>query len=291
MSFRRFDRRTFVLGGVALSTLAACGGSEPAGLKPDRLGVRFPDGERAPSVAVVGHGDQRFPFVVIADDGLPMITNTPESIEIDVLLDDEVITTEVVEARGVGQFTPYYPLTFTPPKAGWYVARTSFSDLDTPFLVVERTDTPLFQVGEKLPGFDSPTFDSANGVDPVCTRTEPCPFHEITLAEALTNGKPTALLIATPAFCQTDVCGSNLEFLIDGAAGRADVNVIHAEVYANFAEDIDTGALPRRAPMLEAWDMAFEPSLFAIDGEGTILGARHFAFDREETVEVLGLLS
>lgn len=293
MQLHRIDRRTFLAGSAVLAALGACGSAEPQGLEPARLGVRFPDGFRAPSVAVANSGPQRFPFVIIADDGLPMITNSPESIVIDVLREGELITTETVIARGVGQFTPYYPLVFTPTEVGSYVARTDFSDLDVEFAVVDRSDTPLVQVGEPMPPFDTPTFDDARGVDPICTRTEACPFHQLTLTEALTNGKPTALLIATPAFCQTDVCGPSLEFVIDAAADRSDINVIHAEVYEEFAADvadINNGGLPAVAPVIEALGLEFEPSLFAIDAAGIIVGAHHFAFDREETVELLTLL-
>ena len=106
-----FNRRTFLLGTAAAATLAACGSSGPS---PDRLAVRFPDGFRAPSVAVTSHGDQRFPFVIVADDGLPLANNAPATIDIEVLFDGEVITTETVPAGGFGQFTPYYALTFTP---------------------------------------------------------------------------------------------------------------------------------------------------------------------------------
>lgn len=290
MQLHRIDRRSFLLGSAALATLSACGSSAPEGLEPMRLGVRFPDGFRAPSVAVANSGTQRFPFVIIADDGLPMITNSPDSIVIEVVRDGKIVATETVMAHGTGQFTPYYPLEFTPAEAGSYLARTSFDNLGLEFLVVDRSETPLVQVGEPLQPFDTPTFDDARGVDPICTRTEPCPFHEITLTEALANGKPTALLISTPGFCQTDVCGPSVEYLIESAAGRSDINVIHAEVYENYVNDLETGAIPTVAPIIDAMGLEFEPSLFVADGTGIVVGARHFAFDRDETQEMIDLL-
>lgn len=287
----RIGRRSFVLGGAALGALVACGSDVPQGLEPLRLGVRFPDGFNGNSVAVAGHGTQRFPFVIIADDGLPMIANNPESIEIEVLRNGQIVTVEDVAARGIGQFTPYYPLEFTPKETGSYVARTTFPETDVEFLVVDRSETFLLQVGEMLPGFATPTFDDAGGVDPICTRTEACPFHAITLQEALENDRPTALIISTPGFCQTDVCGPSLEFVIDAASGRSNVNVVHAEVYENFAADTAAGDFPTLSPIVTAWNMEFEPSLFVADAAGTIVGARHFAFDRDETIEMFDLIS
>jgi hypothetical protein len=253
--------------------------------------VRFPDGFQQASVAVVDHGPQRFPFVVIADDGLPMITDPPASIDIEILRNGEVVSARTVGVRGVGQFTPYYPLEFTPTETGSFVARAEFSDRDVEFLVVDRVETTLFQVGEKLPAFDTPTFDNARGVEPICTRTQPCPFHELTLTEALANDLPTVLLISTPGFCQTDVCGPSLEFVIDAVADRTDINVVHAEVWESFATQTTNGEFPTVSPLLAEWGIEFEPSLFAMDSSGTIVGALHFAFDRDETVELIGLLA
>lgn len=255
-----------------------------------RLGVRFPDGFRAPSTAVAGHGPQRFPFVVIADDGLPMISNSPSSIEFEILRNNQTVTVVDVPVRGVGQFTPYYPLEFTPEEPGSYVVRAAFSDTDVEFLVVDRSETRLFQVGDILPSFDTPTFDNARGVNPICTRTEPCPFHELTLTEAQENDRATALIISTPAFCQTDVCGPSLEFIIDAAASRSEINVVHAEVYQDFAADTENGDFPSLSPLVTEWGLEFEPALFLADASGMIVGARHFTFDRDETKEALDLI-
>lgn len=220
-----------------------------------------------------------------------MVSNTPESIDIEVLLSGDTLETITVPARGVGQFIPYYPLTFTPPEAGSYIARTDFSDFDVEFVVVERDQTTLWQIGETMPGFDTPTVDDARGVEPICTRaSEACAFHEITLNEALSNGRPTALLISTPAFCQTDVCGPSLENLIEATAGRDDINIIHQEVYADFNRDIADGSLPEVSPLIAEWGIDFEPSLFVMDADGTIVDARHFAFDKTETEELLSLI-
>lgn len=287
------------MGAGATGLLAACGGSEntetgadgAASTTPDRIAPRFADGFRAPATAVTGHGTQRFPFIVVAQDQLPMIDGAPASIDIEVLRNGSAVTTQTVEARGVGLFTPFYPLEFEPPEAGSYIARTEFSELDFEFLVVEREDSAVFQVGEQLPAFDTPTFDDPRGVNPISTRPgEPSPFHEITLTEALSNGRPTALLIATPAFCQTDVCGPSLEFLIEHGMGRDDIDIIHQEVFADFEADSGAGEFPELAPLLVEWDWAFEPSLYVMDANGTIVGGKHFAFDSDEVAELLDLI-
>ena len=282
----RLDRRSFIAGSLTTAALVACGSSGP---RPERLGVRFPDGIRTGfTTAAADAGPQRFPFVLIADDGLPVIEDAPESIEIELtsVESGELIGAETVERRGAGQFTPYYPLVFTPPQAGRYFATPDFGDTSVEFRVGERSEVGLFQVGESLPPFDTPTFNNERGVTPICTRSDPCPFHEITLTDAVTSGKPTALLISTPEFCQTDVCGPSVEFLIAAAEGRDDMNFIHAEVYAD-PRNPDQGSFPKLAPLLEAWELQFEPSLFVADERGVIVDARHFAFDQDEVSEAI----
>jgi len=220
-----------------------------------------------------------------------MIDAAPASIELEVIKNGATITSETVSARGVGQVIPFYPLEFEPPEVGNYIIRTEFSEFDFELVVVERFETPVFQVGEELPAFDTPTFDDARGVDPVCTRPgEPCPFHELTLTEALANDRPTALLIATPQFCQTDVCGPSVENLIEHGASRDDINIIHVEVFENFARDTDNGDFPALAPLVVEWQVDFEPSLFVADATNAIVGGKHFAFDSDETAELLSLI-
>jgi len=284
------DRRTFLASGLTTAFVVACGGDgATADIRPDRLGVRFPDGIQAPSVAVAQSAPQRFPFVVIADDGFPMTAaNAPEAIQVDLRFEGDVLDTLTIPRRGSGQVIPFYPLVFTPEQPGRYVVNASFSDLNVEFAVLDRAEVSLFQVGDPLPPFDTPTFDDERGVTPVCTRSEPCPFHEITLAEALGNGRPTALMISTPEFCTTDVCGPSLEHLIEASEGRSDVNFVHAEVFADPRAPV--GQFPELAPIITAWELDFEPSLFVADADGTIVQALHFAFDRDETIEAVGLI-
>ena len=45
----------------------------------------------------------------------------------------------------------------------------------------------------------------------------PCPFHDVTLTEALAPGKPVVYMVGTPAHCQTGTCAPALEFLVESA--------------------------------------------------------------------------
>ena len=107
------------------------------------------------------------------------------------------------------------------------------------------------------------------------------PFHEIDLVDAVANDKPTVLLISTPGFCQTDICGPVLDLLIDEAGDRTDLNVIHAEVYIN-PSDFATGGFPELTPAVNAMALPFEPAIFVAAADNSIRARLDTTFDRSE---------
>ncbi len=140
--------------------------------------------------------------------------------------------------------------------------------------------------GEQLPPFETPTTADGRGVDPICTRLEggPCPFHDITLTEALTKGTPVAYLIGTPAHCQFGTCAPGLEFLITAAKRFGDkLTVVHAEVYTD-----DTATVA--APAVQALNLSFEPTLILADASGKVVTRLDAAWDQSELDETLEAL-
>ena len=136
--------------------------------------------------------------------------------------------------------------------------------------------------GDSMPPFDTPTVDDGRGVDPICTREpEPCPFHDVTLTDALLSGKPVAYLVGTPAFCQTGTCAPALESMIDVQDRFGETFTwVHAEVYTD-----NTATTP--APAVDAASLTFEPSLFVIAPDGTVIERLDAIWDQTELVEVL----
>ena len=136
--------------------------------------------------------------------------------------------------------------------------------------------------GQPLPPLDTPTVAAPAGVDPICTREpEACPFHDITLTEALASGKQVAYYVGTPAFCTTGVCAPGLESLIEVHDDYADTHVfVHAEVYTD-----DTGTT--LTPAVDALHLFYEPVLFVTDTDGVILERIDAVFNTAELVEVL----
>jgi hypothetical protein len=302
MASAQITRRAVIVGGATLAVAAACGGgsdddansetaddtaadaSEPT--SPELiLAAGFATGDRTPAVIAAGH-PQRVMFTVAdisqgfvdpvrADlpDTLAMVLHWPE----DVGRSEEIAS----ERRDSGIPTPYFPIVFTPESPGNYRVETTVGGetLEANFLVDPPETIPLVQVGDPMRPVDTPTFDDSMGVDPICTRApEPCPFHDQTLTAALESGKPVALLVSTPGFCQTAICGPVLDLVIAAQENFPDVTFVHAEVY-NDPTTLGGADFAGTAPVVDAYGMTFEPSLIVADATGTVTSRLDFTFD------------
>ena len=296
------SRRAFLLGAGSAAILAACGGGdsetspdpEPGPeLDDDTLWLTpgFADGLRAPTTLVVG-APQRAPFVFYASNGLPAVTGVPATVDMALTAPDGSTTVIEVIRHDDEIPTPHYPLGFTPEIPGTYAVEVNLDGetqrLD--FVVADVGEVGLVALGDPMRAVDTPTFDDALGYDPICTRFDPCPYHEHNLADVVGNGTPTALMISTPGFCQTAICGPVLELLIDIDPGG--INVIHGEVYTNpsrLNEVNDRTTL--LSPIVTTFDMNFEPSFVVADGDGIVTARLDYTFDKTELEAALATVT
>ena len=132
-------------------------------------------------------------------------------------------------------------------------------------------------VGQKAPAVSTPTADSVAGdLSKIDTRLPPSTMHEADFRDVL-GRKPVVLVFATPAFCQSRVCGP----VVDAAEQVKDetgdgVEFIHMEIY----EDNDPGKGFR--PQVEAFGLPTEPWVFLIGSDGRIKERLEGAFGVEE---------
>ena len=270
-------------GGAASATTSAGGGAPGARL----LGAAFSDGYGADPVFVAGIA-QRAPFVVFdAETGKPVREGLPDAIDIELRRGSTLVSTFTVERHDDGIPTPYYPLIFTPADAGDYEARVAFSARPQPFRVDTRNTVKLVQVGDPLRPFDTPTTSNARGVKPVCTRSEPCPLHEVSLTDALKTPGPIVFIVATPGFCQTAVCGPVLDLLLSARAANPGLRMIHAEPYLDPEKDISSGKPARTAPIVDAYALTYEPSLYVADRDHIVRARLDFTWDKAEITKAL----
>ncbi|MFN3256089.1 MAG: hypothetical protein ACE37B_10350 [Ilumatobacter sp.] len=298
-------RRTFLIGAVSAGLLTACGGDgESESTLPDVEPESDTDGrpvapEFAGDSSELAAGTftivQRFPSAVL----VPGEVRLPHSlVQAADFVNDGPLTlgAQVVDVDGnpIGERLTATRLDITP--SAYYVWRPTVDEPGIYALVVdggpeegasfqvfEPSQVPIPLVGDVLEGFETPTVDDPAGVEPVCTREPICPFHEVTLAEALASGRHVAYMVGTPAFCQTGTCAPALESLIGIEPEFADDFVfVHAEVFTDLtAAEI--------APAVTAVGMNFEPALFITDASGVIVDRLDAVWGADELRERLSL--
>jgi hypothetical protein len=296
------NRRMFIIGAGSVVVAAACGtddGTEAqAGPTAEFiddtsrfLQALFADGFRVPSTLAAGL-PARAPFQLSGGDGFPVVDDAPDTIDVTLTSPSGIESAITLSRRGVGLAVPHYPMLFEPDESGTYEVATLLNGQQQllQFLVAEPAQVGLVQPGDPLRSVDTPTFLDARGFDPICTRFEPCPFHEVNLADVMENGRPTAFLIATPGFCQTEACGPVVDLLID-LDPTADANVVHSEVFNEPGRINEIGLSQELlGPAVTTYKMDFEPSFIVADAAGLVTARLDYAFDRDEMAAALAMV-
>ncbi|CAB4669980.1 unannotated protein [freshwater metagenome] len=178
---------------------------------------------------------------------------------------------------------PYWPFVIDITEVGLYTLTVNEApSSEMSFQIFERSMVAMPLVGDPLPAFDTPTLSDTRGVDPLCTRPDaPCPFHDITLTEALASGKPVVYMIGTPAYCKTGTCAPGLDALIDVASSVGDRAVfVHADVYTDRTTTVV-------APAVTAYSLDFEPVLYIANAQGVLVNRLDAVFDVDEIRDAL----
>jgi hypothetical protein len=283
-------------GAAALAVLGACGpGSDGADRPRGSIELVGGDGGRQLVAGfnfqggyVVAGTPQRLTFLVVGPDGAPS-TDVPDRLTFALAADGRPLGEPIVATRHAeGIPIPYFPLTAAFADAGPVTATVELDGApsEQTFVVSDATEVGLVQPGAPLPAVETPTVSDARGVRPICTRQPACPLHDVTLADALGEARPLALLVGTPGFCRTGLCGPVLDLLVEQVATFPEVRFLHAEVYRD-PEGSGDPAAGGLAPVVDALGLTFEPSLFVTDRDGTVRSRLDNVYDRGELVAAL----
>jgi hypothetical protein len=288
----RLSRRGFIVGAAATGVLAACGSSESGSTTDDppstggslppitagsfTLVQRFPQNVQEP-------GRVRLPMSLGTNTGA-LVQDGPATLAAVLTDADGAPFGERLEAnRRDVEPGPYYDFRTEIAAPGiYYLVVDGGPEQGAAFQVMEAGTVPVPGPGQALPAFDTPTFDDARGVEPICTRSpEPCPFHDMTLTQALASDKGVVYLVGTPAFCSTGTCAPALESIIDLQSAYADrYEFVHAEVYTD-----DTATTP--TPAVGAVGLTYEPALFITDASGTVVERLDAVWNEAELSDIL----
>ena len=132
-------------------------------------------------------------------------------------------------------------------------------------------------VGERAPRVSTPTKADAGGnIESIDTRQPPSTMHEADFADVV-GKKPVVLLFATPALCQSRVCGPVVDIAEQVKAQRGgEAEFIHQEIFVD--NEVDKGFRPQ----VLRWRLPTEPWLFAVNREGRVAARLEGAFSAEE---------
>jgi hypothetical protein len=247
-----------------------------SGAKPAKVVV-------APAAQVFDVGKNRYPFGVFTK-GREQVTDADAALYFARTEDSTVEGPYPAQVTSL-EVKPAYRSQLNDPDAAKAVYVVPKVDLDKkgPWVAVamlkgkdgleaSRVPTPVVEqfpaipkVGEKAPLIHTPTAAEAGGdLAKIDTRVPPDQMHQVDFADVL-GKQPIVLVFATPALCQSRVCGPVVDVaqqVADEFEGRADF--IHMEVY----NDNDPGKGIRS--QLRTYHLPTEPWTFLIDRNGVV---------------------
>jgi hypothetical protein len=250
----------------------------------------------APSVSLLEPGDDRLGFGLF-DRSRKQITDAPGALYI-------------ARDEGSKAYGPYVARSESMAVKGHYLSKTVATDpnaaktlyvADVPFkkpgkyvvLGIFRLDNRLVgagtsvnivksskipNVGDPAPKMTTPTVASVGGdVAKIDTRDPHDDMHDVNYADAL-GKRPIVLVFATPALCQSRVCGPVVDIAeqLKHSRPKDDVAWIHQEIYNN--NNLNDGLRPQMA----AYHLTTEPWLFTINRQGKIAARLEGAFSAGE---------
>lgn len=269
---------------AAMVVLAACGDS-PAAI-PDEA---FPVVANA-DLAV---GSQRLLVGLVTTDAVSHAA--PDlRVEVDLYRPDEAepaMSVETTFVWTVPEVRGLYRAQVTFDRAGtWRIALHSGDDPPTqtiPFNVAEQGFTPA--IGELAPVVATRTVSDVVDLSEITTDPEPDPrFYQLSLDQALTSGRPTVVVFATPAFCESATCGPMLNTVKQVSSEYPEMNFVHIEIYQNL--DAQTRDQLQVVEAVEVWRLPSEPWVFVADQEGLVAAKFEGVVDIEELRTALDAL-
>lgn len=165
---------------------------------------------------------------------------------------------------------PYWVAYPTLPSPGFWgiTAEVVLADgtaVTSQFTIEAKAVSDAVAVGDLAPLSQNRTLATEPDINKLSSGNDPDPaFYQLTVADAVANGKPTVVGFITPGLCETRWCTPVLNSVtaVRNAVGDA-ANFIHIEVYGDFQ------ALTY-VPEMAEWGLQTEPYVFVLDGAGRV---------------------
>ena len=274
---------------TAIVLLAACGRATT----PKSISDEFPIGPRdQPYTPVLvssqtAVGENRFLLSLLDKSSLPAAA---PDVKVDLAFYDLGGTSREPAFRTGTTFA--YTI---PGERGVYIARASFPkpgewgvdatvekagekpvSVRARFSVVPKATTPA--PGDPAPRSQTRTLSDVGGdLSRITTDSRPDPsLYQLSVASAVSAGKPFVLVFSTPKFCTSRVCGPTLDRVKETRGQFPSVEVIHVEVVDPKDPLEQSGPQKgniKPVPAVREWGLPSEPWVFVVDGRGTVSAA------------------
>lgn len=245
--------------------LASC--SQPAASLPDSDVSAYQIAIAANDMAV---GTPRIPFIV--RDGYDMVRDI-EQINLTVLDINQEPFAVVWEGSAVNYSDyaiPYWVFYPEISQAGNYGIKADLilqdgSLTEAQFAVAIQDEAFAPAVGDAGVPSESRTAFDAETIKAISSDFQnPDPeLYTLTLAEALSNGRPTVVSFSTPSYCKTAFCAPVLETVKKVKQRYPAFDYVHIEIFADF-ETLETD------PTVKEWQLQSEPWTYVLDKNGIV---------------------
>ncbi len=152
------------------------------------------------------------------------------------------------------------------------------------FSVKPRSDTPA--IGTLALLSKNKTIQDVGQLEELTTAQPPDPdLYSMTIAAAISSGKPLVVTFSTPAFCASATCGPQVqvvEGIKDNYHDRA--NFIHVEIFDDPHLIQGDLANATTSETVNEWGLLSEPWTFVVDQDG-LVAYKFEAFTTAEEIE------
>jgi hypothetical protein len=272
--------RRLIVAVIALGLVAAACSSD----EPELVGIRA---SNDPSI-----GDSRFLFGVheisgarrgSPDEAVSVTATSLEASESVFEVDADFLW---MVPESIGLYRAVIP--FDVPGMWEIDIEISTGERTEPFLVLVAEEPTTVGIGDRAPRVATPTLDDT----PVDDLTTDYPiaeaFYELSLDDALENGRKTVAVFATPAYCTSAACGPMMRQVKDLTASYSDVNWVHVEVYQGFNEPGFAPDPDHLAPAVVEYGLLTEPWIFVMDENGIVISRLEGVLGEGELEALLG---
>lgn len=262
---------------AALLTAACSSGTEPLAFVASS-GASIGTGEQRILIALVD--PETNAYLATEDDAATALLRNEDGSPLGEYELDFVWT--VPGVRGV--YAGYFEI----PEAGVYQLTVEREGLaasgPTGFVTVD--DPPMIGPGDLAPLSETRVGDDYADLSLITSDPDPSPeLYSMTVAEAVSNGTPSVLVFATPAFCTTQACGPMLSQIKDLRFDYPGIDFVHVEIYDDLqVETVEELVVVE--PVLE-WQLPSEPWIFIVDADGAVVAAFEGAVNDDELTSVL----